>query len=238
MSEPEYIAFVARGKAEPAGSKLPGRAKSGRLFVRDDNPKAKQWQRLVAAAAGEAMAGRELMTGPLRLRLFFVVRRPGGHWTTKGALSAEGRRRPYPDRRPDLTKLIRAVEDALTEVVWRNDEQVVQQEASKVYGDPPRCEVEVEPARPARPYEGDPQQRLDRLEDAIGPENGLDPQEQLGTVLRLIERQDLCRCGGPYDPLARSCALCGRATFSQYAPARRAAGAPLEPETPQIARFG
>jgi Holliday junction resolvase RusA-like endonuclease len=231
------VAFTVFGAAEPTGSKLPGRRKDGKLFVRDDNPNAAEWKRRVAGEAGKAMGGRELLAGPLRMRLTFVVVRPGGHFTSKGALSAEGRRRPYPDKRPDLTKLIRGVEDAMTSVVWRDDEQVVQQEASKVYGEPARCEVEVEPAWPFRPYEGDPQMRLERLDGAIGYElaAGVYRDEQLRSVLRMLMGQDYCRCGALFDPLARSCPRCGRATFTPYVRSRRAAGVLPAVENPQIA---
>jgi crossover junction endodeoxyribonuclease RusA len=154
VNEDGYLHFRVYGKAEPAGSKraLPAGGKPGaRPIIVDDNPNAKDWQRAVGAEAGRTMDGRALLTGPLRLTLRFTVKRPEGHWTSKGALNAEGRRRPYPHKRPDLTKLIRAVEDALTGVVWRNDDQVVQQEASKVYGEPLGVEVEVEPACPFDP---------------------------------------------------------------------------------------
>ena len=82
--------------------------------------------------------------------------------------------------------------------------------------------------------------RLERLDQAVGHDvaKDVDRDDQLRTTLRMIEKQDRCRCGAEYDPLARSCPACGKTTFSQYAPAKRAARVPLEPEheTLQIAR--
>ena len=240
------LAFTVLGVAQSAGSKraLPAGGRPGaRPIVVDDNPKSKGWQRTVAGEAAQAMSeqGVSLMHEPLLLRLRFVSARPGGHFTSKGALSAEGRRRPYPAKRPDLTKLIRGVEDALTHVVWRDDALIVQQEAVKVYGDTDRVEIEVEPARPSRPYEGEPEQRLVRLEGATGELSvEVDPAEHVGSVLTTLEPQGPCACGEALDPFARWCAGCGRATFSPYAAilAKRAAGVPLEPEQGnlQIAR--
>jgi Holliday junction resolvase RusA-like endonuclease len=44
---------------------------------------------------------------------------------------------------PDLDKLIRAILDALTGVVWRDDGQVVDIVASKVYADTPGVDVVI-----------------------------------------------------------------------------------------------
>ena len=43
-----------------------------------------------------------------------------------------------------MTKLVRAVEDALTGLVWRDDAQVVVQTVRKRYGHPERAEVLVQ----------------------------------------------------------------------------------------------
>lgn len=238
-----YLEFVVRGQAEPGGSKraLPAGGRPGaRPIVVDANPNLKRWQDVVAWEARQAIGEAPLFEGPLLLRLRFYRSRPIAHYTSKGTLSATGRRHPYPATRPDLTKLIRAVEDALTGVVWRDDQQVVQQDAMKLYGDPPRVELEIGPALPSWPFDGDPRARLERLEGAIGPDHApsIVPAEHVDATLRLIEHRNLCLCGATYEPRARYCSSCGRATFSQYAPARRAAAAPLEPETPQRAETG
>jgi crossover junction endodeoxyribonuclease RusA len=47
--------------------------------------------------------------------------------------SAPKRRRVWPDKRPDLDKLIRAVLDALTQVIFADDSQVVEIRATKDY---------------------------------------------------------------------------------------------------------
>jgi Holliday junction resolvase RusA-like endonuclease len=235
------------GVAQSAGSKraLPagGRA-GGRPIVIDDNPKSKAWQSLVAGEAARAMQEQEvtLMQGALCLRLRFVRVRPGGHYTPKGELTAEGRRQAFPAKRPDVTKLIRGVEDALTRVVWRDDAQVVQQEATKVWGEPERVEVEVGPARPFRSG-ADGGMRLLHLSAAIGDTSSeVERDEQLGLTLTMLERPWPCACGAEYELLAAECASCGRATFSPYGwgPAKRAADVPPEPEqgSLQIARFG
>jgi crossover junction endodeoxyribonuclease RusA len=74
---------------------------------------------------------------PLAVGIQFRLARPKGHY-----LPANSRRdRPFlrdnapkhPAGKPDLDKLIRAVLDALTGLVWRDDSQVVHVEAWKLY---------------------------------------------------------------------------------------------------------
>ena len=138
------LTFTVPGVAQPGGSKTQGTSKSGRRFVRDSNRNVYAWRERVAHYAAEAMNGHELLTGPLRLSVTFTIVRPKGHYGT-GANA--GTVRPgapeYPTTRPDTTKLLRAVEDAMRGVVYRDDAQVVEQEAYKVYGGQARCEVTV-----------------------------------------------------------------------------------------------
>ena len=48
-----------------------------------------------------------------------------------------------PDTKPDLTKLVRAAEDSLRGVLWRDDAQVVRQVTEKRWGEPARVEIAV-----------------------------------------------------------------------------------------------
>ncbi len=92
------------------------------------------------------MDGRALFDGPLDLSVRFFRPRPSGHFNAKRELNAQGRRMPYPTTKPDTTKLLRAVEDALIGVVLRDDAQIVGQVACKLYGEPARCEITVSAA--------------------------------------------------------------------------------------------
>lgn len=130
------------GLPQPAGSKIAGRSKAGKLFVRDAAKGSTPWKRQVAQAAGEAMNDAGLMDGPLGLEAVFYLPRPAGHFGKRGLRPSAP---AYPTKRPDTTKLLRAVEDALTGVVWRDDAQVVVQTAVKVFGEPARCELRVAP---------------------------------------------------------------------------------------------
>ena len=142
------VVFEAWGKPQPAGSKraFPIRRKAGggwvltgQVAVTDDNPKAKGWQAEVRECAELAMLRAfgpepELFRGPLGLAVVFWLRRPKGHYgkgRNAGVVKASAP--AHPVVKPDCTKLLRAVEDACTGVVWGDDAQIVEQAATKVY---------------------------------------------------------------------------------------------------------
>lgn len=148
------IRFVVVGHSEPAGSKRAFAVRraglpTGAVAVTDDNPKAKSWQHEVRSAAAEAMRDTPgLLDGPLSLDVRFYFTRPRGHYGTgRNAATLKPSAPRFPIVRPDTTKLVRAIEDALTGVLWRDDALVVSQVAAKLYGEPERCEIGVYPLR-------------------------------------------------------------------------------------------
>lgn len=138
------LRFTVFGDAAPAGSKTRASSPDGsRTWTRDSSKRSYPWKAAVSAAAGEAVNGAELLDGPLLLELIFYRPRPRGHFTGLGALSAAGRRMPAPTTKPDALKLARAVEDALTGIVYRDDATIVVERIEKRYGEPARVEVLV-----------------------------------------------------------------------------------------------
>ena len=155
------LTFFVRGKPEPAGSKtaypLTHRTtkepirKNGRIItvVTDANPRAKAWQAVVRKAAREAMKAGWIPvfeTQGLAVTMQFFLRRPKGQHRTNGQPHAWAPTSHIV--KPDVLKLARAVEDALTGVVWRDDAQIVEEHLSKVYAVNQTDEgvmIEVEP---------------------------------------------------------------------------------------------
>ena len=139
---------VVYGKPQPAGSKK-GFSRKNSTFTQivDANPKAKDYKASVSQAAGEKMQakGLPIFEGPLFVELRFYLVRPKGHWNSKGELNAAGRRKLMPTSKPDVLKLARGVEDALSGVVYRDDNQIVREVLSKTYGSPTRVEIIVRP---------------------------------------------------------------------------------------------
>jgi Holliday junction resolvase RusA-like endonuclease len=148
------LRFAVYGDPQTAGSKQafvplhpvtkqPYR-KNGRIVVSvvDDNPKGKGWKRDVAAVARVRWGARPLLTGPLAVQMVVFKLRPKSHYGTgRNADRLKPDAPDYPDLRPDVLKLARAVEDALTQVLWHDDAQIVHEELRKEWG--PRAGVEV-----------------------------------------------------------------------------------------------
>lgn len=141
------ISFTVYGTPAPAGSKRGFyNAKAKRVIVTDDSKRSRPWKALVSDAAIEAMGEDSPLEDPLLLSLTFVVTRPKGHYRTgKNAGQLRDAAPEYPTVKPDLLKLARAVEDALTGIVYRDDSQIVIESLYKWYGDRPRVNVSVTP---------------------------------------------------------------------------------------------
>lgn len=136
--------LVVYGKPEPGGSKR--HVGGGRII--DDNPNVAGWKQLVGYEALAQRDGRPMLEGPLKLTLLFFVQRPQSHY---GTGRNQGQLKPsaptFPTTRPDVTKLTRAVEDAMTGVLYHDDAQIVQQSVKRRYAqrDQPACvHIQVE----------------------------------------------------------------------------------------------
>jgi len=134
------VRFTVSGRAEPRGSKTIGKAKNGRTFIRDDNPHSKAWMQRVAKAGRQAMGSTEATDSPVVLVITIFRPRPKGHFGTRGLLLSAA---AYPATKPDLTKCVRGIEDALNDVVWTDDSRVVEQRTKKRFGDREEVLIEV-----------------------------------------------------------------------------------------------
>jgi len=165
-SEP-LLWFYAPGEPVPQGSKsaFASRKKNGKFKVRlveggnlatktKRRDRLKNWRAAVghAAARARAKAGLELVDDGIVMGMVFVMPRPdtsivestralprNKQRLVKGALEC-------PSVKPDLSKLIRAVEDGLEGILFSNDSRIVgYRYAYKVYDDehPPGVFVEM-----------------------------------------------------------------------------------------------
>ena len=140
------MTFFIPGTPRPGGSKSAFPTKSGKIAMVDASGKAgRDWRKTAALFARQAMNG-EPYKQPLKVAFYFFMPRPKKHFrvNAKGTYLRDTAPRMH-SIRPDTTKLIRSVEDALTGIVWEDDALIVEQHASKRYApeDQVGCRVEV-----------------------------------------------------------------------------------------------
>lgn len=154
----ETIKLFVPGLPQSRGSKraFPFKRKNGKLgvAVSDNNPKSRDWMAVVSDAINQELIRRIVackfpLSGPIGLRLTFVMPRPKAHYGTgKNAGVLKLTSPKYHTSKPDRGKLARAVEDALTLIAYVDDSQVCCGPIEKVYGDRPGVEIELTPMSP------------------------------------------------------------------------------------------
>lgn len=116
------------GTPAPMGSKrFVGTNKAGRGILIESSKAVKPWREAVKWAAREAgiRDAADAVVGPVNVEMIFTLPKPK---------SAPKNSRTWPDKKPDLSKLIRSTEDALTDVgAWEDDARVVLCIARKVF---------------------------------------------------------------------------------------------------------
>lgn len=132
----QVIRFVVEGTARPQGSKR----HVGNGIMIESSKHVASWRNWVRMKASQTMQGRTPLTGPLIVSIAFGFDRPKKHFLSKGL---------RPDAptmhqgKPDIDKLLRAVLDALTGVVFTDDSQVASIRCHKRYEITAKTVVEV-----------------------------------------------------------------------------------------------
>lgn len=125
--------------------------KNGKPLIRTatthDNPKTKGWQQLVAEAA-QPCAREGIFTGAIVMTVTFRLPRP----------QSLPKKHVHHTKKPDLDKLVRSTNDALTGVLYTDDNQIVELHTRKAYvaiGAAPSAHITVEEACEPDPLQPD-----------------------------------------------------------------------------------
>lgn len=122
------IAFVVHGKPATAGSKTVfsyQRDGQTHVGIRPANQRQKPFMAAVAATAAETADGIFWQTEPLWLKVVIYRSRPASHFRTgKNSHLLRGGAPSMPTGKPDSLKVVRAIEDALAGVLYRDDSQI------------------------------------------------------------------------------------------------------------------
>lgn len=110
--------IIVHGDPAPQGSKKFVGMAGGRGLMIESSKRVKPWRQDVVAAAREAMQGFTTFDGALVVKMVFTLPKP---------VSAPKRRRTWPNKKPDVSKLARSTEDALvTAGAIKDDARIVE----------------------------------------------------------------------------------------------------------------
>lgn len=137
------VRFEVLGQPVPQGSKSAIRVGARTVVVEQNRARLRPWRAQVSEAAERAMNGSAPLLGPLQLDLQLFLRRPKTHYRADGDLKASAPE--YVTTRPDADKVVRAVADAMSAIVYRDDSQLAELYVVKLYDERPRIVVEVKP---------------------------------------------------------------------------------------------
>ena len=122
------IELIVYGTPAPQGSKSFKGIVNGHAVMAESSKKVKPWRREVKAAAEAYLRrpGAAPIPGAVIAAMVFTMPKPK---------SAPKTRVTYPSVTPDVSKLLRSTEDALTDAgIWEDDARVIRYtELSKVY---------------------------------------------------------------------------------------------------------
>lgn len=140
--------FRVIGVPRPGGSKKAFlHPKTRRVVVTDDCRKNKDWRQDVKTAALDAHI--PCVDEPVILEIVFYFQRPKSHFGSgKNAGRIKSAAPLFHSQKPDVTKLIRSTEDALTGIAWRDDSQIIVQTATKRWCNPgelPGASIKIRP---------------------------------------------------------------------------------------------
>lgn len=131
------IRFTVYGTAQPQGSSRAFVPKGWtRAVITSSNPKLKSWRQELAKAALEAVKEHDCPVPrnvAMAVIIGFYFAKPKS--TKKSVL--------HKVTKPDVDKLLRAVLDGMTGIVYHDDSQVTDARVKKFFGLPERAEIAV-----------------------------------------------------------------------------------------------
>jgi len=167
----EELSFVVLGEPTPEGSTRAYYIKAlDRTVTTHQNKKSLEaWRNRVATEAQRALEGREWKcdsASAYSVSVDFVLSRPA---------SVPEHRRIHPTVKPDIDKLVRAINDALTSILFVDDCQVVSMTMTKDYSDERRAGAYITVYR--YPNQCERPKRGRKKADAIEEEPCDDPRD-------------------------------------------------------------
>jgi Holliday junction resolvase RusA-like endonuclease len=125
----------------PVGKGRPKFARRGAFVTTYTPEKTASYENLVKVKAEEAMQGRTIIDGAVAVTIALFVTPPAS-WSQKKQRAALDHL-TMPTAKPDVDNVIKGIFDAMNEIVWNDDKQVVDLSVQKRYAETARAFVKV-----------------------------------------------------------------------------------------------
>ena len=133
------ITFTVPGA--PVGKGRPKFARRGNFVSTYTPEKTASYENLVKVKAEEAMQGNQIIDGPAYVQILLFVAPPNSWSMKKKQEAVDGK--IFPTSKPDIDNVIKGIFDAMNEIVWRDDKQVVCLSVVKSFAPTPKAVIEV-----------------------------------------------------------------------------------------------
>ncbi|ADE12159.1 RusA family crossover junction endodeoxyribonuclease [Sideroxydans lithotrophicus] len=133
------ITFTVPGT--PVGKGRPKFARRGKFVTTYTPEKTASYENLVKLAAAKAMDGRQPIDGAAQVSIWLWVTPPAS-WSQKKQRQALAHE-IFPTTKPDMDNVVKGIFDAMNEIVWQDDKQVIDLSCYKRYSETARAEVKI-----------------------------------------------------------------------------------------------
>lgn len=133
------IVIIVPGEARGKGR--PRFARRGAFVKTYTDDKTANYENLVAWAGAQAMQGRVPLSCPVEVKLCVHTAPPASWSKKKRELAMAGW--VFPTTKPDADNIQKIVFDALNDIVWQDDKQIVTVAFKKRYAEIPGVVLEV-----------------------------------------------------------------------------------------------
>jgi len=128
-------------EGNPVGKGRPKFARRGNFVSTYTPTKTRDYEDLIKDAARKAMGSNELLETPVTVAIYITVPIPQSYSKKRTEACLSGSERPI--KKPDIDNVAKCFLDAMNEIVYKDDTQVLTLHISKVYGTVGMVEVMV-----------------------------------------------------------------------------------------------
>jgi len=133
------LTYMVEGN--PVGKGRPKFARRGNFVSTYTPTKTRDYETLIKEAAQKAMGSTELLETPVTVAIYITVPIPQSYSKKRIEACLKGSERPI--KKPDIDNIAKCFLDAMNEIVYKDDTQVLTLHITKVYGTIGMVEVMV-----------------------------------------------------------------------------------------------